>query len=337
MRNYIEKILSRRNLTHEEITVVMELIIAGHATSNDVQDFLLALNSKGPTVDEITACALMMRKFVIPIKTKHEVILDTCGTGGDHKGTFNISTVVAFVVASCGIAVAKHGNRSVSSLCGSADVLEALGVNVDLEEGLVGECLDKVGIAFLFAQRLHPAMKNVAMIRKTLGVKTVFNILGPLTNPAKATHQIVGVYSRDLVEPMTHVLANLGLKRALVVHGDDGLDEITTTTQTFISEYNGKEVISYDIDSQELGIPRARVEDLDGGDKNQNAQILKDILQSQKGPQRDVVLINAAYALYTAQAVENITAGLRMAEHAIDSGRAYKKLEELKEFTSCVR
>ncbi|MBF0490731.1 MAG: anthranilate phosphoribosyltransferase [Candidatus Omnitrophica bacterium] len=336
MRNYIEKINSSRNLTHEEITVVMELIVSGHASSDDISDFLLALNSKGPTVEEITACALIMRKFVVPIKTRHEVVLDTCGTGGDHKGTFNISTVAAFVIASCGIAVAKNGNRSVSSQCGSADVLEALGINVNLDERLVGQCLDKVGIAFLFAQRLHPAMKNVAPIRKALGVKTIFNVLGPLTNPACATHQIVGVYSRDLVEPLAQVLMNLGLKRALVVHGDDGLDEITTTDRTFIAESNGRDVVSYDIDAQELGVPRAMGEDLKGGDKFFNAAILENILKSHKGPKRDIVLVNAAYGLYTAGAVENISQGFKMAEHALDSGRAYQKLEELKEFTSRV-
>lgn len=337
MRDYIDKIHGRHNLTHEEITLVMELIMNGHASGEEIRDFLLALNAKGPTVEEITACALIMRKFVVPIKTKHEVVLDTCGTGGDHQGTFNISTTAAFVIASCGVAVAKHGNRSVSSQCGSADVLETLGVNVHLNDVLVSKCLDKVGIAFLFAQQLHPAMKNVAPVRQALGIKTIFNILGPLTNPALATHQIVGVYSRDLVEPMAEVLMNLGLKRALVVHGNDGLDEITTTGQTFISEYNGKEVISYDIDPQELDIVRAKTEDFAGGDSHENAEIMRAILKSRKGPKRDIVLVNAAYGLYIAGAVDNITHGLHMAEHAIDSGRAFQKLEELKEFTNRAR
>ena len=237
----------------------------------DIKDFLLALNKKGPTVEEITACALIMRKFVLPVKTHHEVILDVVGTGGDHKNTFNISTVTAIVVAACGVAVAKHGNRRVSSRCGSADVLEALGINVQMEEKHLGECLDKIGLAFLFAQRLHPAMKNVAFARQELGVKTIFNILGPLTNPAQATHQVMGVYSRELLEPMAQVLKNLGLKRALVVHGNDGLDEITTTDKTFVSEFNGQEIISYDIDPDELGIARARIEDLAGGDAAHNA------------------------------------------------------------------
>ena len=239
------------------------------------RNFLLALNKKGPTVEEITACALIMRKFVIPVKSHHDIVLDTCGTGGDHKNTFNISTVTAIVVAACGVAVAKHGNRSVSSKCGSADVLEALGVNVHMEEKHLGECLDKIGLAFLFAQRLHPAMKNVAFARQELGVKTIFNILGPLTNPAQATHQMMGVYSRDLLKPMAQVLKNLGLKRALVVHGNDGLDEITTTGITFVSEFNGREIISYDINPDELGIARARIEDFVGGDAKTNAAIVR--------------------------------------------------------------
>ncbi|MEI7998904.1 MAG: anthranilate phosphoribosyltransferase [Candidatus Omnitrophota bacterium] len=334
MREYITKITQGQNLNHAEITVVMEIIMSGHASFDDIGDFLLALNAKGPTVEEITACALIMRKFVVPIKTKNEIVLDVVGTGGDHKGSFNISTATAFVVASCGVAVAKHGNRSVSSPCGSADVLEALGVNVHLEETFVSECLDKVGIAFLFAQRLHPAMKNVASVRKSLGVKTIFNILGPLTNPAGATHQVTGVYSRDLVEPMAHVLMNLGSKRAMVVHGHDGLDEITTTGKTFISEVKDNQIISYDIDPQELEIARASLDDFKGGNAQENTRILEYILNSGKGPKRDIVLVNSAYSLYIAGAVENITAGLRMAEHAIDSGRAFQKLEELKEFTN---
>ena len=337
MREYIQKIQHGGNLNHDEITVVMELIMSGHAPIDEIKDFLAALNQKGPTVEEITACALIMRKFVVPVKTRHEVVLDTCGTGGDHKNTFNISTIAALVVAACGIVVAKHGNRSVSSLCGSADVLEALGVNVEMEERHLKECLDEVGIAFLFAQRLHPAMKNVAPARKALGVKTIFNILGPLTNPAQATHQVMGVYSRDLTQPMAEVLKNLGLRKALVVHGSDGLDEITTTGKTFVSEYNGVDVISYDIDPRELGIMEGSMGDFMGGNAGVNANIAMKVLQGQDGPRRGIVLINAAYALYTAQAVNNLVQAVRMAEHAIDSGRALAKLEQLKEFTNRVR
>ncbi len=334
MRDYILQIEQGNNLSHDEITVVMELIMSGQASLEEIKNFLLAINKKGPTVEEITASALIMRKFVVPVKTHHDVILDTCGTGGDHKNTFNISTVAAIVVAACGVAVAKHGNVSVSSKCGSADVLEALGINVHMEEKYLSECLDKIGLAFLFAQRLHPAMKNVAFARQELGVKTIFNILGPLTNPAQATHQVMGVYNRDLLEPMAQVLKNLGLKRALVVHGSDGLDEITTTDKTFVSEFNGQEIISYDINPDELGVARARIEDLSGGSAVDNASIALNILEGELGARRDIVVINAAYALYTAQAVENLSQGMRMAEHAIDSNRALEKLEELEEFTN---
>jgi len=337
MRDYILQIEQGENLSQDEITVVMELIMSGHAPLGDIKSFLLALNKKGPTVEEITACALIMRKFVLPVKTHHEVILDVVGTGGDHKNTFNISTVTAIVVAACGVAVAKHGNRRVSSRCGSADVLEALGVKVDIEEKYLSQSLDSLGLAFLFAQRLHPAMKNVAPVRQELGVRTIFNVLGPLTNPARATHQIMGVYSRELVEPMCRVLKNLGLKRALVVHGNDGLDEITTTDKTFVSEFNGQEIMSYDINPDELGIALASIDDLLGGDALENAAIVLNILKGEPGPRRNIVVVNCAYALYTSGAVDNLLQGMRMAEHAIDSNRALQKLEELKEFTNRVR
>lgn len=337
MHDYISKIEKGIALSHDEITIVMELIMSGHAPIDEVKQFLLALNRKGPTIDEITACALIMRKFVIPVRSKHELIVDTCGTGGDHAQTFNISTVTALVVASCGVVVAKHGNRSISSRCGSADVLEALGVDVAMEEKHMPECLDKVGIAFLFAQRLHPAMKNVANARKELGVKTIFNILGPLTNPAQATHQVMGVYSRDLVEPMARVLKQLGLKRALVVHGADGLDEITITAKTFVSEYNGQDIVSYDIDPTELGFSYASSSDIQGGDISDNARMALEILSGKSGPCLDIVLMNAAYTLYTAGVVPNVQMGISMARHAIESQRALKKLNELKEFTQRVR
>ena len=333
MQDYITKIQQGKNLNHDEITIIMELIMAGHAGHDQIKEFLLALNDKGPTIEEITAAALIMRRFVVAVKTRHGVVLDTCGTGGDNQFTFNISTVSALVIAACGVVVAKHGNRSVSSRCGSADVLEALGVNLQIEERHVGACLDEVGLAFLFAQRLHPAMKNVAQARKELGVKTIFNILGPLTNPAKASHQIMGVYHRELTSPIAHVLKNLGLKRALVVHGSDGLDEITTTGKTFVSEYNGRDIISYDINPEEWNIPLAKKGDYAGGDIKTNAEMMIDILKGAKGPKRDIVVVNAAYALYIVGAVDGLPAGLNMASHAIDSGRALAKLDQLREFT----
>lgn len=333
LRKYIDKVLNRYNLSKIEVREVMNIIMSGQASDEEIGQYLLALNDKGPTVEEITGAVEIMRQFVVNVKTEHEVVLDTCGTGGDHKGTFNISTLSAFVVAGAGVAVAKHGNRSVSSVCGSADLLEALGVNLNLNEQDLGRCLDEIGIAFLFAQRLHPAMKNVAPVRKSLGVKTIFNILGPLTNPAHATHQVMGVYSRDLVEPMAEVLRNLGLKRALVVHGNDGLDEITTTDKTFVSEFNGRDVVTYDIDPEELGIARARHEDLSVRDIKDNLGIATEVLEGKKNARRDIVVLNAAYALYTSERSKTIADGIVLAQQAIDSGAALGKLEQLKEFS----
>lgn len=333
MDRYIHKLQDRQDLSEDEIATVMHLIMSGKAPKEALGRFLLALNLKGPTVDEITGAAKMLRQFSLEVKTKHKVVLDTCGTGGDKKNTFNISTITAFVVAGAGVVLAKHGNRSVSSRCGSADVLEALGVNIDVEQEHLGECLDKVGIAFLFAQKLHPAMKNVAPVRKDLGVETIFNILGPLLNPAKATHQMMGVYNRDYVEPLARVLKNLGLRRALVVHGSDGLDEVTTTAKTFVSEFNGKEILSYDIDPKELGLSLAQESDLKGGDLAENAAIVLDILMGKSGPRRDIVVLNAACALYCAEKVAAISDGIVLAKQSIDSGKAMKKLEELIAFT----
>ena len=334
MQNYIEKLQRKENLTQPEIEAVMGSIMSGEASDEEIAEFLLCLRDKGATVEEITGAAQIMRRFVVPIPTKQKEILDTCGTGGDRRNTFNISTITALVVAGAGVVVAKHGNRSVSSRCGSADVLEALGVNLAVSKECLSECLDKIGIAFLFAQKLHPAMKNVASARKKLKVETIFNVLGPLTNPAGATHQVMGVYSRDLVEPIARVLRNLGLKKALVVHGSDGLDEITITGKTFLSELNGQGIITYDISPEELGIKKAAVKDLEGGDLKTNAAIVEDILSGQKGPKRDIVVFNAAYALYAAEKVKDISDGMNLAKESIDSGKAGRKLEELKSFTN---
>ena len=333
MKNYIQKLKDKNNLTSQEIERIMHSIMSGHSAAEDVSQFLLALRAKGPTVEEITAAARIMRKFVLKITTRHDVVLDTCGTGGDRQNTFNISTIAAFIVAGAKVVVAKHGNRSVSSRCGSADLLEALGVNLNIEQEHLSECLDEIGIAFLFAQKLHPAMKNVAQIRKDLGVETIFNILGPLTNPAMATHQMIGVYNRDLVQPVAEVLKNLGLERGLVVHGSDGLDEVTTTGSTFVSEFNGKEVLSYEIHPQELKIPLSSLEELKGGDFKKNVQIAEEILNGKKGPKRDIVVLNAGCALYTVGAAKNISEGIKLAEKSIDTGKALDKLDALKEFT----
>ena len=334
MKSYIAKIKGGNDLTRSEIEEVMKTIMSGEAAREDMASFLLALRAKGPTVEEITGAAISLRRFSLKVKTKHKVILDTCGTGGDKKGTFNISTIVALVVAAGGVAVAKHGNRSVSSKCGSADILEALGVRLDLTEEKLGKCLDEIDIAFLFAQKLHPAMKHAAPVRKELGVETIFNLLGPLTNPARATHQMVGVYDRKFVESMAHVLKNVGLKKALVVYGSDGLDEITTTGATFIGEYNGQNIRFYSINPEEVNIKRAKAEDLRGGDIHANVRIVQEILNGKSGPKRDIVLFNAAYAFYICEKVKSIDEGIELSRQLIDSGKARAKLEELKEFTN---
>lgn len=334
MKPQILKIQNKENLTVGEMEEVMSAIMQGRASNEDMASFLLALRDKGPTVEEITAAARIMRQFSLKVKTKHELLIDTCGTGGDKAGTFNISTVVAFVVAGAGIAVAKHGNRSVSSQCGSADCLEALGVNLNLDNEQLGKCLDEAGIAFLFAQKLHPAMKHAAPVRKELGVETIFNLLGPLTNPANANFQMVGVYSQQYVEPLASVLKNLGLKKALVFHGDDGLDEITTTGPTHISEFNGYKVVSYTLSPEDFKIKLAKPKDLLGGDLATNVSIAEDILKGKKGPQRDIVVFNAAHALYLTGEAVTIEEGISLAEETIDSGKARRKLEQLKKFTS---
>ena len=336
MKEYIKKLKKKIDLTSEEIQDVMKEIMSGKAALEDMEQFLLALRHKGVTITEITGAAQIMREFSIKVKTKHETVLDTCGTGGDKIGTFNISTIATLVVAGAGVAVAKHGNRSVSSQCGSADVLEALGVNLDLSPEKLGECLDEIGLAFLFAQRLHPAMKYVAPARKKLGVETIFNILGPLTNPAGATHQMIGVYDKDLVRPIAEVLKNLGLKKAIVVHGHDGLDEITTTGATFISEFNGEEVISYPFSPEEFHMKISDPQELKGGDIDMNLEITQSLLRGHRGPKRDIVVLNAACALYIAEAAKSIEEGIKMASESLDLGKAYQKLENLKEFTNSV-
>ncbi len=314
----------------------MRLIMSGQADPVMLGEFLIALNEKGPSVAEITGAAQIMRQFSLKVSSKHKKILDTCGTGGDQKNTFNISTLVALIAAAAGVPVAKHGNRSISSQCGSADILEALGVKIDLGPSQLGQCLDEIGIAFLFAQRLHPAMKNVAPIRKALGVKTIFNLLGPLTNPAGATHQMIGVYERKWLEPLAYVLKNLGLKRAFVVSSDDGLDEITTTGISFACEFDDNGFKKYEIDPRQFGFSYVALKAIQGGELSENVRISQEILEGRKGPHRDIVVLNAAYAFRTAEKVKSIEEGLTLASQMLDSGKAQQKLNTLKEWTSRV-
>lgn len=324
----------KKDLGQAWMQEVMEEIMQGKTTPAQIAAFLVALRMKGETADEITGAALAMRKFVKRINTFEDVVLDTCGTGADRGHTFNISTISAFVACGCGLVVAKHGNRAVSSRCGSADLLEALGININIDEKRVEECLKKIGIGFLFAPSLHPAMKYAGGVRKELGLRTIFNLLGPLTNPAFATHQLLGVYDLKLLKVLAEVLRNLGVRHGLVVHGLDGLDELTTTTTTKACELKDKKIRSFSIEPSDFGIKKARLKDLEGGDARTNAQIAREVLQADKGPKRDIVLLNAGCAIYTADKVKTIREGIILAKESIDSGSALRKLEELRELTN---
>ena len=330
IREAIAKLIDGQDLTREESAGVMEEIMGGEATPAQIAAFLVALRIKGETVEEITGCAQVMRRMATRIRTGHPVGVDTCGTGGDGGGTFNVSTAAAFVVAGAGVCVAKHGNRSVSSRCGSADVLQALGVRIEAPPEKVEQCLDRVGIGFLFAPLLHGAMKHAIGPRREIGVRTIFNLLGPLTNPAGATRQVLGVYDGDLTETLARVLGELGAERALVVHGVDGLDEITTTGPTKVSELRDGEVNTYYIDPTQFGLPLSRREDLLGGTAEQNAQVLLEVLEGKPGPQRDIVLLNAAAGLVVGGRAETLAQGVELAAESIDSGRALEKLEGLR-------
>ena len=335
IKTCIAKLVNKENLSGEESNKVMDDIMSGDCAPSQIGSFLTALRMKGETVEEISAFASVMRDKSVKIKTDNcENLIDTCGTGGDCKGTFNISTITAFVIAAAGAKVAKHGNRSASGKCGSADVLEELGINLDVSPEKVSECIDKIGIGFLFAPKLHGAMKHAIGPRKEIGIRTVFNILGPLTNPAGAAHQLLGVYDSSLTEKMANVLKSLGAKRALVVHGKDGLDEITITGKTKVSELKDNNILTYDINPTDLNISIASPDDLKGGDSAENAKIALDILNGNKGPKRDIVIINSAAALYAAGITEDIKQGVEKASLAIDSGKAMEKLNQLKELTN---
>jgi anthranilate phosphoribosyltransferase len=324
---------SGKNLRHDQMKAVMEEILSGSASTGDIVAFLKALNMQGETVEELTAAVEVMRGHATRIHARNSIVLDTCGTGGDSKGTFNISTAVAIIASACGITVAKHGNRAVSSSCGSADILEALGINLNLSPEKLSKCLDEIGIAFLFAQNLHPAMKYAMPARKVIGKRTIFNILGPLSNPAQATHQLVGVFDISLTKIIAEALKNLGSVHALVVHGEGGLDEATTTGKTHVCEaYKGR-IKSYDITPEEFGLARTSLEDLKGGDCMENASTLIGILQGEEGAKQDIVLLNAGCAIYAADKAGSIKEGIDLARGAVKSGKAMRKLELLKEFT----
>lgn len=333
IKEAISKLIERRDLTRKEMGKVIEEIMRGEALSSQIASFLTALRMKTETIEEITGAAEVMRKFVTKIFVRKRVVLDTCGTGGDGFHTFNISTISAFVVAGAGVTTAKHGNRSVSSKCGSADLLEAMGVDLNISKERIEECIEKIGIGFLFAPNLHPAMKYATPVRREIGIRTIFNLLGPLANPAFATHQLLGVSDKRFLEIFIHVLKNLGLKRAMVVYGLDGLDEITTTTETKVFELKDKKIRTYRISPNDFGIKRAGIKDLLGGDTHTNVKICLDILKGESGPKRDIVLINSGAALYVANKAKSISEGITLAKESIDKGLALKKLELLREFS----
>jgi anthranilate phosphoribosyltransferase len=325
-------------MSAEQAEGVMDQVMNGEATPAQIAGFLIALRVKGETVEEIAGCARAMRRAAVSVSPRRTDIVDTCGTGGDRSGTFNISTAAAFVVAGAGLGVAKHGNRSVSSQSGSADVLKALGVNLELTPEQVAEAIDEVGIGFLFAPKFHPAMRYAIGPRRELGVRTVFNILGPLTNPAGASAQLMGVYDGALIEPLAYVLKDLGSRAAYLVHGDGGLDELTTTGLNQVSYFGvlgaGDRVITETLDPRDLGFAPANLDDLRGADPDTNAAISRDVLGAKDhGPRRDVVLLNAAAALTVGGVTGDLRAGVARAAESVDSGAALSKLDGLIAFS----
>jgi len=328
IKEAIAALVSGRSLTADDAAQVMEEIMQGEATPAQFGAFVTALRLKGETVDEIVGLARTMRARAIPVVAEGPVV-DTCGTGGDGSQTFNISTTAAFIAAGAGLKVAKHGNRAMSSQCGSADVLEALGIKIDLNAEQVQRCLQEIGIGFMFAPAFHPAMKYAAVPRREIGIRTVFNILGPLTNPAGAKAQVLGVADDSLVEKLALALQQLGCKHALVVHGEDGLDEITVSGKTHICELKGGNIVNYNITPEDIGLARADSENLKGGSAKENAVVLRSILSGASGPQRDAVLMNTAAALLAGDKVETLRRGVELAQKTIDSGQALNKLEQL--------
>lgn len=334
IREAIDKLVNRINLSEAETIDVMNQIMTGEATPLQVAAFLTALRMKGESVEEITGAARVMREKAHRVNVGSKTVLDTCGTGGDQKGTFNISTTAAFILAGAGVNVAKHGNRSVSSQSGSADVLGALGVKVDAPKERVEQCIAKIGIGFLFAPLLHEAMKYAVQPRRDIGIRTIFNILGPLTNPAMASHQLIGIYSGELVGMIAHVLKNLGSVRAMVVHGLEGLDEISLCGPTKVAELRDGQVKEYTIEPEQFGLQRCRLEELRGGSAEQSAVIVKGVLEGKPGPARNVVLLNGGAALYVSGSAATMPDGIWLAAESIDSGKARQKLEQLVEMTN---
>lgn len=329
IRDLLRRVVDGHDLSEKEMIQVMTQIMNGEADPVFLSAFLTALRIKGENVSEIVGAAKVMREKTVHLSISADPILDTCGTGGDGGNTFNISTAAAFLVAGAGITVAKHGNKAVSSRSGSADVLKCLGVNINAETYTVKKCLQQVGIGFLFAPNMHPAMKNAAEVRKKLGYRTIFNILGPLTNPVGAHAQVIGVFDLRWTFTLAKVLRTLGTRHAFVVHGDDGLDEISLTASTHVSELKQGEIINYKIEPEQFDMDRCSAEELKGGTPEVNAEIIQNILKGEKGPKRDIVVLNAAAAITASGKIDKINLALAAAKNSIDSGAALQKLTDL--------
>lgn len=332
IKEAISSLSKKQDLTAEVMEEVMEEIMTGEASDAQKAAFLTALSMKGETIEEVTAAAKILRKHCEHFDNNKDV-LEIVGTGGDGSNTFNISTLASIVVSAAGVPVAKHGNRAASSKCGTADCLEALGVKIDLEPEKSKQVLEDINICFLFAQKYHPAMRFVGAVRREIGIRTLFNILGPLANPARASMQLYGVFSEELVEPLAHVLHNLGVKKGMAVYGMDGMDEISLSAPTKICEFDGDDFKTYELTPEQVGLKRCEKSELVGGDPQENAQIARDILSGQKGPKRDAVLLNAGAAFHIALENVSIEQGIEMAKEILDSGKGLEQLERFIEKT----
>ena len=325
----LQKVLNNKNLTIDEMCNVMRLIMSGKTTEAQLGGFLIGLRCKGETIDEIAAAVQVMRELATKVVINGQHVIDTCGTGGDGANTFNISTTCAFVVAAAGGQVAKHGNRSVSSSCGSADLLEAAGVNLDLSVEKVTQCVNELGVGFLFAPKHHGAMKHTIKVRKEMGVRTLFNLLGPLSNPAGAPNQLIGVFAKEWVEPIAQVLKKLGSHHVLVVHADDGLDEISIASDTTIAELKEGEIFTYTISPEQFGFKRISLTELAVVDAESSLVMVNSVLDNKSGPARDIVILNAGAAIYAANITDSLAAGIKKAAQVIASGAARSKFDAL--------
>ena len=332
IKNALKLLVNRQDLTSQQMTAVMQQIMTGKATPSQIGGFLIALEMKGETITEITAAAQVMRSLATPVDMGSDDLVDTCGTGGDGASIFNVSTASAFVVAAAGAKVAKHGNRSISSSSGSADVLEAAGVNLDVSPQQVKNCINTVGVGFMFAQKHHDAMKHTIAPRREMAVRTIFNLLGPLTNPAKALHQVLGVFDKKWVEPMAYVLKALGSKHVLVVHSKDGLDEISIGEQTYVAELKNNVVTCYEVCPEDFGLKRENVSQLAIQSAVESLAIINSIFDGELGAARDIVVLNAGAAIYAADLVSSLSKGIEQAQTLIDNGQAKQKLQD---FISC--